>query len=446
MSHTAYRILVVDDDTSILFLLRKMLEKEQHVPLCAESAFQALSILEREPVDMILSDIAMPKMDGLEFLRRVKHIKPHVPVVIMTADPNLPRVKLALQDGALDFLEKPFDLDRIFQSIHRYASIRLTSRVISLQDRSILLVSTSEKKQPQLTRSLLSTRGTVTTMRDPEEALQFAQNGPVDLVVYAMGNAVPNPNFFTQIATLHPAAKTIFVAEQYDGNQMNSLIGAAHVDSIVFKNKNFSEADLAIAVRKLFSQDIFGIEKYMCWGFEPIQHTTQHTDDRFKFIEIMSEYLRTLKISGRFISRMENVADEFLSNALYNAPVDEAGRSLYRETERTKGRACTEREKCLLSYVYDGRYFGLAIQDNFGSLTKEQVFRGIKRCLDEEGAPARKRGGAGLGLYLSFLTLNKFIINIQPGVRTEMIGLCNVRSSMKDFDLLDKSLSIFVEP
>ena len=56
-----------------------------------------------------------------------------------------------------------------------------------------------------------------------------------------------------------------------------------------------------------------------------------------------------------------------------------------------------------------------------------------------------RAGGAGLGLYLSFLTLNKFIINISPGKKTEMIGLCDIRSSSKNFNLLDKTLTIFVE-
>lgn len=444
MAHTAYRILIVDDDNSILFLMQKMLEKEGYVTFGAENAFDALKILENTAIDLVLSDITMPKMDGLEFLKRLKQMKPHIPVVIMTADPNLPKVKTALSQGALEFLEKPFDLDKIFSTIQRFAAERIHGRVVSLAQRRFLLITANEKKQYQLERAIIATQCKITKVENEKEALDALIQERFDLVIYAIGDKYPSHLFFEYVYTKTPDIKSICVAEEYDSDQLNHLIQIPFIDAIIFKNQVFSESDFIAVIRKLFSKDIFGMEKYMSWGVEPIQHTTTHTNDRFRFTEMMSQYLKSLHISTRFVARMENVADEFLTNALYNAPVDKDGNPLYRELDRKIGRDCNEREKCILSYAYDGHHFGLSIQDQFGSITKKQIFDGIKRCLEEGAVPSQKAGGAGLGLYFSYITLNKFIINIQPGRKTEMIGLCDLRTSLKNFDLSDKSLCIFV--
>lgn len=445
MINPVQRILIIDDDKDILFLLEKMLSGKGYETITAENGIQGIKIIENESVDMILTDINMAEMDGLEFIEKIKIIKPQLPVIIMTSDPNVPKVKKALQHGALDFLEKPFDLDHIFKNISRYTSQRMVGRVVSLKECSQLLVTENSKKQIQIERALLSTHGSLTKATSCEQALSLLKEKPFHLLVYDVGENIPQTVFFEQVWEQFPKIKTVCVLESYDAEQLTRLVASAPIDNIVFKNKSFSEDEFIVALRKLFSRDIFGMEKYLSWGYEPIQHLVHHTDDRFKIIEKMVQYLARIKISRRFISRLEMVADEFLSNALFNAPVDNMNKPLYRNVERTHRRECTEREKPVFSYSYDGSYFGMAIQDNYGSITREQIFQGIKRCLEEKGNPSQKAGGAGLGLYMSFLTLNKFIINIKPGMKTEMIGLCNVRSSLKDFDLTDKSLSIFVE-
>ncbi|MBF0349448.1 MAG: response regulator [SAR324 cluster bacterium] len=444
MKNQSYKVLVVDDDETILYLLEKILST-QYECISAKNALDALKIMESEPIDIVLTDIHMPEMDGVTFLKKVKNLKPHIPVIIMTADPNMPLVKTALKEGAIDFLEKPFDLDNIFEVISRYAAKRITGRVVSVKNKAILLVTNRDNKN-QLRRALASTQGNLVVVATEAEALEILRQQPFDLMVRSIEEGgMPNPEFHRETQSLSPHMKSICVLEQYDMAQMSILLDIPNIDSIVFKNNTFSESEFLVGIRKLFSRDIFGLEKYLRWGFEPIQHVTQHTDDRFQFIERMSEFLRSLKISNHFISRLENVADEFLSNALYNAPVKADGSPLYRATERTSSRACTEREKCILSYAYDGRYFGISIQDNFGAITKQDIFNGIRRCLEEQGNPSQKAGGAGLGLYLSFLTLNKFIINVSPGQKTEMIGLCDIRSSLKEYNLLDKSLTMFME-
>lgn len=444
MKSEAYRILVIDDESAVLHLLEQMLTGEGYHVHLAKNAVIGLQILEDQPIDLVLSDIHMPEMDGLEFLSKANLIKPHTPVMIMTADPNLPKVRRALKEGALDLLEKPFDLSQIFDVIARYSAKRLTGRVVSLKNREILLVSQAGSKEMLLQRALVATQANV-SVTVIDEAQEWIDRKQWSILIFSMGNEPVNIELLQRFQEAHPRAKLVCVAEQYDVNQLTDLLKIPSIDSLVIKNNSFSEAEFIVEIRKLFSRDIFGMEKYLHWGFEPIQNITRHTDDRFWFIEQMSDYLRSLLVSERFISKIEMVADEFLSNALYNAPVDENGKHTYKDTERTIGRQCTPREKCIFSYAYDGQYFAISIQDNFGSIDRQLIFERIHRSIEEKGAPVQKSGGAGLGLYLSFLTLNKFIINIQPGQKTEMIGLYHIVDSKKQVGLQDRSLSIFME-
>ena len=104
-------ILIVDDEESVRdSLYNWFLEDGFHVE-CAENAKRALTILESDQFDIILADIKMPGMDGLEMLRRIKLIKPDSIVIVMTAFATVDTAVKALKDGAYDYVTKPFDPD-----------------------------------------------------------------------------------------------------------------------------------------------------------------------------------------------------------------------------------------------------------------------------------------------------------------------------------------------
>ena len=104
-------ILIVDDEESVRdSLYNWFIEDGYHVE-CAENANKALSILENEGFDIILADIKMPGMDGLEMLRRIKLLKSDSIVIVMTAFATVDTAVQALKDGAFDYVTKPFDPD-----------------------------------------------------------------------------------------------------------------------------------------------------------------------------------------------------------------------------------------------------------------------------------------------------------------------------------------------
>ena len=101
------RILVVDDDAMNLKRTRMILEKHYNV-LLADSGREALSKIKSEKIDLILLDIAMPIMDGIETFKRMKDSSVEIPVIFLTASGYEDDVKTAISLGAVNYLKKPF--------------------------------------------------------------------------------------------------------------------------------------------------------------------------------------------------------------------------------------------------------------------------------------------------------------------------------------------------
>ncbi len=106
-------ILVIDDERSLVELLTLVFKKEGYGVKQAMSGQKALDILAKEAVDLVITDIRMPGLDGMEVLRRVRSGRPEVPVVMMTAYGTVQQAVEALKAGALDYVVKPFDVDEL---------------------------------------------------------------------------------------------------------------------------------------------------------------------------------------------------------------------------------------------------------------------------------------------------------------------------------------------
>jgi DNA-binding NtrC family response regulator len=104
-------ILIVDDEESVRDSLYNWFIEDGYRVECAENANRALSMLESDSFDIILADIKMPGMDGLEMLRRIKLLKSDSIIIIMTAFATVDTAVQALKDGAFDYVTKPFDPD-----------------------------------------------------------------------------------------------------------------------------------------------------------------------------------------------------------------------------------------------------------------------------------------------------------------------------------------------
>jgi len=111
------RILIVDDDRAQASTLARILQLEGYRTRAAESGREALSALEEEPADLLLTDLKMPGMDGMELFRQVKAQRPDLPVFIVTAHGSIETALEAVREGIADFVSKPVVAEEL---IHRF--------------------------------------------------------------------------------------------------------------------------------------------------------------------------------------------------------------------------------------------------------------------------------------------------------------------------------------
>ena len=106
-------ILIVDDEKSILDLLSVVFKKEGYGVKTASSGAKAREILEKEPVDLVITDIKMPQTSGMDVLKFAKDLNPETPVILITAYGSIKQAIDALKAGALDYVVKPFDVEEL---------------------------------------------------------------------------------------------------------------------------------------------------------------------------------------------------------------------------------------------------------------------------------------------------------------------------------------------
>ncbi len=112
------RILVVDDEESIHLLYREEFEEEGYEVVSAMSGEEALQLFKEDPPDLVVLDINMPGMDGIEVLRQMKQMQPDIPVILSSA---YPEYKQELASWASDdYIVKSFNMDELKESVKKH--------------------------------------------------------------------------------------------------------------------------------------------------------------------------------------------------------------------------------------------------------------------------------------------------------------------------------------
>ncbi|HZG73728.1 MAG TPA: response regulator [Chondromyces sp.] len=114
------KVLIVDDQFGIRILLNEVLQKEGYNTFQAANGIQALEIVDDHSPDLVLLDMKIPGMDGIEILKRMKQKDPDIKVIIMTAYGELDMIQEARNLGALTHFAKPFDIDDIRATVKKY--------------------------------------------------------------------------------------------------------------------------------------------------------------------------------------------------------------------------------------------------------------------------------------------------------------------------------------
>jgi DNA-binding NtrC family response regulator len=127
-------ILIVEDETVLRESLAELLAEEGHTVKQAENGKVAHDLILKEPVDLVLTDVRMPEMDGLTLLGHLRQILPQTPVIVITAYGTVEHAVTAVRSGAFDYLLKPVKFDDVLIKVQRaleYKDVTRTNEVIA---------------------------------------------------------------------------------------------------------------------------------------------------------------------------------------------------------------------------------------------------------------------------------------------------------------------------
>jgi hypothetical protein len=251
--------------------------------------------------------------------------------------------------------------------------------------------------------------------------------------------------WLSRIAESQAAPAVILLSEQQDPLGLSEVLETNANVNIVAKANEIDSGDLLVTVRKLVENDIFGIEKYLRWGSIIHSYMVNTSKERREMLDRLEAFLYDLRCRPVLASRMLTVADEFITNALYNAPIDEDGHALYASQPRNRPVSLPLDKAADLQFGSDGRYLAIGCWDPFGSLDPMRVRTALARCLRKgPDQVAQEGGGAGIGLYMVFQYMRELVVNVAPGRATEFIGIVDMTLNSRSFCEQARSLNVFV--
>lgn len=275
------KILIVDDELNMRLVLTAMLKKEGYEIASAADGNEALSILKSGPIDVVITDLKMPNVDGMELLNHMNDKHPAIPVIIITAHGTVATAVEALKKGALDYITKPFDLDELKNVISKAMKTR------TLKENELFL---------------------------PPEDIERAG---------IIGTSKSIKDIFEAIKRVAPTTTTILITGE-TGTGKELVADAIHYNSPRKKNPLIKINCAAIA-KTLMESELFGYEKGAYTGaavtkpgkFELAHKGTLFLDEvseiprdmQVKLLRVLQEQefervggLRTIKVDVRIIA------------------------------------------------------------------------------------------------------------------------------------------------
>ncbi len=242
-------------------------------------------------------------------------------------------------------------------------------------------------------------------------------------------------------ARLRRGATVVAILPSSDLSSFASVLRAPRFDHVVAADDALEDG-LELTAGKLFSGDIFGIEKHLPPGTDIKYLRIRDNVGRAKAIDDVSSFASEAGVRRALRTAIQQVSEELLMNALFDAPVDEAGRSIFHDVSTTERKDLKSPRPVSIRFGLTGECFAVSVRDRYGSFDKQTLLDYIEKCLHSENQIDRKARGAGLGLYLIAKHATQFVVNIAPGVATEIVCTFDRRANRVPL----RVLSVFVHP
>ncbi len=291
--------------------------------------------------------------------------------------------------------------------------------------------------------------GQVTLEEDPGRVVARAAGFDPHIVVFDLDHAGPAAlSLAQQVADASPGGQMVIVCHPSPPDQIEALLGKPWFGHLLGLESPWFMEEMGATLARLSGEALFGLHRHLPWGSRVLSTTVTSSAQKAALFDRIESYMADIGVRGRLVRRLHDVADEMLMNAVYDAPTDRAtGEHIYAALPRTTRVDLPPGSRPVFSYGSDGKVFALSISDPFGGLTpdilKRYIAKGLRRGNDQIDD---KAGGAGLGLYFLFQSLNSLTLYLEPGARTEMVGLVDIRGSFRDVLQSPKALNIYVRP
>ncbi|SHJ78722.1 sigma-54-dependent transcriptional regulator [Paramaledivibacter caminithermalis] len=119
----AKKILIVDDEKNMIWALKRAFKNEEFKIITASNGIEAIEMVKVNTPDLVLLDLKMPKLNGLEALKEIKNIDSKISVIMMTAHGTMESAIEAMKNGAIDYISKPFDIEELKIQIRKALDI-----------------------------------------------------------------------------------------------------------------------------------------------------------------------------------------------------------------------------------------------------------------------------------------------------------------------------------
>jgi DNA-binding NtrC family response regulator len=195
------KVLVVDDEPNMRKTLSAILRDEGYDVQTADNGEHAVELCKQHLFDVVLMDVRMPKLDGVEAFRRIRRHQEGVRVILMSAYREQQLKQEALDDGAIAFIDKPLDVERV---------IRL---IADTAETAILVVADDQDTAKTISESLRRQRYHVTTVSTPHDALEIVEQIKFDIVFIDVQLASMNGlDLYLAIKKVTPSAIAIMLS------------------------------------------------------------------------------------------------------------------------------------------------------------------------------------------------------------------------------------------
>jgi CRP-like cAMP-binding protein len=291
----------------------------------------------------------------------------------------------------------------------------------AMQSKKVLLVE-SNKKQQILAKLALGGTGVDLSIVADAEGIEGAK-GPFDVIFFDAASFPEAP----KMRERYPGADIVLMTSDSIKEYFSLLQSSPILPNIVSRaesDRAFTIKNIVTTITKLASKDVFGLEKYLSWGADIKSTPVVSSEKRPDYIRAMDEYFETLGIRRTARERAALVTEELLMNAIYDAPVDAEGKSLFNHKNRKEVIYLKPNQQGKLRYATDGMLLAVSVQDPFGSLSGAVLLKYLKSCYGQEaGTLDASKGGAGRGLHQIIENSDLVVFNIDPRKKTEVIAL-----------------------